>query len=148
MFCSVFDCTGSNKFNGLTLLDALWQGGGGHKALGRHTVAALLNAAGDVNYEFDVNDVISMFNAVWPCSGNVCNELKGIFAEQNEGVDQHCCPLGNCRCSNNHDQQCEDDGECGDPDDTCGGRNQGDSDCCEEDTTRSGCDDTQCENQV
>ncbi len=31
-------------FPGMTLLDVLWQGGGGLKALGRHTVAALLHA--------------------------------------------------------------------------------------------------------
>ena len=38
-----------DAFPGMTLLEVLSQGGGGLNALGRHTVAALLNAASGVS---------------------------------------------------------------------------------------------------
>jgi hypothetical protein len=44
----------------LTLLDALSRGGGGYKALGRHAVAALLNAAhANISFAYSVPQVIS-----------------------------------------------------------------------------------------
>lgn len=59
-FSSVF----ANAFPGKSLHFVLTQKGGGLKALGRHTVAALLNAASDgVNYERSVAQVIAAFNS-------------------------------------------------------------------------------------
>ena len=85
MFSDVFD----DAFPGKTLLQVLWQGGGGLKALGRHTVAALLNAAStDVSYDMSVDDVIDSFNAVYP--GGDYEALKDDFAYFNE----QGCPLG------------------------------------------------------
>jgi hypothetical protein len=72
----------------MTLLQVLGQGGGGLKALGRHTVAALLNAASSgVNYNLSVSDVIDAFNAVHP-DGDYEGQ-KDIFARFNE----QGCPL-------------------------------------------------------
>jgi hypothetical protein len=58
VFDEVFEV---NAFPGMTLLDVLWQGGGKEKALGRHAVAALLNASnGDVDYDYSVGRVINI----------------------------------------------------------------------------------------
>lgn len=55
---AVFGVTSS--FGG-TLLDAVRRGGGGEIALGRHAVAALLNAAsGNVDYDLSVAEVIAL----------------------------------------------------------------------------------------
>lgn len=63
LFSAVFE----NAFPGMTLDQVLGQGGGGLKALGRHTVAALLNAASSgVEYPLTTAQVISGFNAVFP----------------------------------------------------------------------------------
>jgi hypothetical protein len=52
------------------------------------TVAALLNAANDsVDYKYSKNDVIDMFNNVYP-NGDY-NALKNDFESANEGG----CPL-------------------------------------------------------
>ncbi len=84
LFSSVFD----NAFPGMTLLEVLEQGGGGLNALGRHTVAALLNAANDdVAYELSVASVISAFNAAFP--GGDYEALKNEFASLNERL----CPI-------------------------------------------------------
>jgi hypothetical protein len=84
-FSAVFE----NAFPGKTLLQVLSQGGGGLNALGRHTVAALLNAANsDVEYEYTTQEVIDMFNAVYP--GGDYQTLHNLFATQNELG----CPLG------------------------------------------------------
>jgi hypothetical protein len=83
-FGSVFD----DAFPGKTLLQVLKQGGGHLKALGRHTVAALLNAATpDVGYDMSESEVISAFNAAF-ASGNY-EAQKNIFASYNE----QGCPL-------------------------------------------------------
>ena len=77
-----------NAFPDMTLLEVLSQGGGGLKALGRHTVAALLNAASsDVAYPLTVSEVIASFNAVYP-DGDY-EGLKDQFEYQNEIF----CPL-------------------------------------------------------
>lgn len=74
----------------MTLLDVLEQGGGGLNALGRHTVAALLNAASPgVSYDLAVQDVIDAFNNVFPGSRQEYNSLKGEF----EGFNEQGCPL-------------------------------------------------------
>jgi len=85
LFSSVFE----NAFPGLTLLQVLEQGGGGLNALGRHTVAALLNTASpDVDYAYtDPQTVINLFNAVFP--GGDYEALKNIFA----GFNELGCPL-------------------------------------------------------
>ena len=84
MFCDIFDCA----FPGMTLVEVLWQGGGGINALGRHTVAALLNAASpDVSYDLDAAAIINMFNGVYP--GGPYNPTKNVF----ENFNEQGCPL-------------------------------------------------------
>ncbi len=84
LFSAVFE----NAFPGKTLLQVLQQGGGGLKALGRHTAAALLNSASpDVNYDLSYSDVIGMFNAVFPGSNRNYDSLKNTFEVLNQ---QHC----------------------------------------------------------
>lgn len=85
-FSAVFE----NAFPGMTLLQVLAQGGGGLNALGRHTVAALLNAgSGGVNYNLSTSDVINAFNAVFPGTKTQYNQQKDIF----EGFNEQGCPL-------------------------------------------------------
>jgi hypothetical protein len=83
-FSAVFE----NAFPGRTLHEVLSQGGGGLVALGRHTVAALLNAASSgVDYDLAVADVVSQFNGVFP--GGNYNSLQNSLAQLNE----QGCPL-------------------------------------------------------
>lgn len=84
-FSSVFE----DAFPGMTLLQVLQQGGGGLSALGRHTVAALLNVASDnVDYAYtDPQTVIDAFNGVFP--GGDYEGLKNIFA----GFNELGCPI-------------------------------------------------------
>jgi hypothetical protein len=83
-FSAVFE----NAFPGMTLVQVAAQGGGGLKALGRHTVAALLNgASGGVDYDLTDADVIAAFNAAYP--GGDYNGLKDVF----EGFNEQGCPL-------------------------------------------------------
>ena len=83
-FSAVFE----DAFPGMTLVQVAAQGGGGLKALGRHTVAALLNgASGGVDYDLTATDVITAFNAVFP--GGDYNGLKDTFEDFNE----QGCPL-------------------------------------------------------
>lgn len=86
-FSDVFE----DAFPGKTLLDVLKQGGGGKKALGRHTVAALLNSATtDVDYDFGMPaDVINAFNEVYPGNKRDYNHLKREFSYLNE----QGCPI-------------------------------------------------------
>lgn len=84
-FSAVFE----DAFPGKTLLDVLSLGGGGLNALGRMTVAALLNAASpDVDYDVATPaEVIAAFNAVFP--GGDYETLKNQFdASNNAG-----CPI-------------------------------------------------------
>lgn len=78
-----------NAFPGMTLLEVLQQGGGGLNALGRHTVAALLNTASpDVDTAYtSPSTVINLFNLVFP-DGDY-EGLKNIFA----GYNELGCPL-------------------------------------------------------
>lgn len=85
-FSAVFE----NAFPGMTLQQVMSTGGGGLEALGRHTVAALLNAASSgVSYDFTVADVIAGFNNTFPGSKNQYNTQKDIFA----GFNEQGCPL-------------------------------------------------------
>jgi hypothetical protein len=80
-FSDVFE----DAFPAMTLLEVLKQGGGGLIALGRHTVAALLNAASpDVNYDMSVSEVIDAFNDVYPSSKDDYNAVKDMFEDFNE----------------------------------------------------------------
>jgi hypothetical protein len=73
-----------------TLLQALKAKGGGIKALARHTVAALLNAASPgVSYDLMIKEVIDEFNAVYPGTKQDYNSLKDVFVSFNE----QGCPL-------------------------------------------------------
>ena len=86
-FSDVFD----DAFPGMTLLEVLEQGGGGIKALGRHTVAALLNAnSPNTNYDLTAAEVISSFNEVYPGPKKDYNQKKNIF----EAFNEQGCPLG------------------------------------------------------
>ena len=82
LFSAVFD----DAFPGMTLLEVLGQGGGGLKALGRHTVAALLNS-GSVDYDMSTSAVIDAFNDAY-ASGDYETQ-KNIFA----GYNEQGCPL-------------------------------------------------------
>ncbi len=74
-----------DAFPSMTLLEVLKQGGGGLKALGRHTVAALLNAASpDVAFAFSPAEVIDAFNDVFEGSKAEYTALKNQFATENE----------------------------------------------------------------
>ena len=65
-------------------------GGGGINALGRHTVAALLNSASDnVNYELGESDIVDKFNDVLPGTNSGFNDLKNEL----EGYNECNCPL-------------------------------------------------------
>lgn len=78
-----------DAFKGKTLLEVLELGGGGKNALGRHAVAALLNAAHpDVDYDLTEADVVASFNEVIANGGDV-NALKRLF----EGFNEQGCPL-------------------------------------------------------
>jgi hypothetical protein len=86
LFSDVFE----NAFPGMTLQQVLSNGGGGLDALGRHTVAALLNAAsGGVSYNLTVQQVIDQFNAVYPGTKADYESLKDVFA----GYNEQTCPL-------------------------------------------------------
>jgi hypothetical protein len=78
-----------DAFPGMTLLDVLSQGGGGLAALGRHTVAALLNTASpNVDYAHTTTGwIVDAFNLENP-NGNI-EGLKNIFA----GFNELGCPI-------------------------------------------------------
>jgi hypothetical protein len=85
---TLFDDVFEDAFPGLTLLDVLNLGGGGLNALGRHTVAALLNAASSgVEYPLTTTQVINGFNGVFP--GGDFETLKNRWA----GFNELGCPL-------------------------------------------------------
>jgi len=78
-----FDTTfGVNFFTpNITLLQAVNLGGGGIRALARHGVAALLNAAsGDVDYAYTEAQVIDIVQGDGAFSGLSVNERKDLLA--------------------------------------------------------------------
>jgi hypothetical protein len=81
--------TFEDAFPGMTLLQVLEQSGGGLAALGRHTVAALLNtASADVDYAHTTTGfIVDEFNSVFP-NGDY-EGLKNIYA----GFNELGCPL-------------------------------------------------------
>jgi hypothetical protein len=81
-----------DAFPGLTLVEVLDGNGGGLIALGRHTVAALLNAASpEVSYDLTPQEVIDAFNDVYPGSKDDYESLKNHL----EGFNEQGCPLNN-----------------------------------------------------
>jgi hypothetical protein len=84
LFSSVF----SDAFPGKTLLEVLGLGGGGINALGRHTVAALLNSASaGVGYNVTTSGVIGAFNTAY--AAGAFERQKDIF----QGYNEQGCPL-------------------------------------------------------
>jgi hypothetical protein len=78
-----------DAFKNASLLDVLELGGGGKRALGRHAVAAVLNAAHpDVDYDLTEAQVVAMFNDVIMNGGDV-TALKNLF----ERLNEQGCPL-------------------------------------------------------
>jgi len=74
-------------FPGMTLLQVLGQGGGGIKALGRHVVAALLNASYGLDYGMTPQQIIDAFNATVPDG-----DIEGLH-KQLAGANESGCPL-------------------------------------------------------
>lgn len=87
LFSAVFE----NAYPGMTLLQVLQNNGNvtGLEALGRHTVAALLNSASGISFGMTTAQVISAFNAVFPGTKQAYNQQKGQFSTLNEAG----CPL-------------------------------------------------------
>jgi len=69
-----------------TLLEALEAGGGGENALGRHAVAALLNAQ-QLSYRWDTDEVGTKVRYAY--RNGAFEEIKDVFEEFNEQY----CPL-------------------------------------------------------
>ncbi len=88
LFVDVF---GSDVFGDQTLLDILRIRGGGVNALGRHSVAALLNALSpDVSYGLTADEVIDAFNdAVDSGDADVIEGTKDVL----DGLNNEGCPL-------------------------------------------------------
>lgn len=76
------------SFNPHSLQDAARLGGGGERAMARHAVAALLNAANpDVSYGFSVSDVIALVQDAY--ASGTFETVKDQFEAENETG----CPL-------------------------------------------------------
>jgi cysteine-rich repeat protein len=86
-FADVFE----DAFPGFSLRDALEQGGGGLNALGRHSVAAVLNAlSAGVDYDLSSGGIIDAFNDAYPGSSkSEYIQLKDEFV----GFNESGCPL-------------------------------------------------------
>lgn len=79
-----------DAFPGKTLVQVLGNGGGGLSALGRHTVAAFLNAHSDgVDYDLTPAQIVDAFNDVYPGTKAEYNQVKNVF----EGFNEQGCPL-------------------------------------------------------
>lgn len=129
LFCGVFDCSGAgSEFAGFSLIDVLEQPKSIKPSqlrnLGFHAVAALLNAASpDVSFGLSVGEVIDGFNdalADFTASGDkadlaaahsLFSNFNNCGAETCDEDDPHCCPLGNCTCSNTQDK-CSEGSDC------------------------------------
>jgi len=85
---------GVNFFNpNITFLQALGNGGGGVDALGRHAVAALLNAAtgSGVNYAYTTAQIIDIVQGDGAYAGLSVEARKNLLDAANNGVGG--CPL-------------------------------------------------------
>ncbi|HEX4934701.1 MAG TPA: hypothetical protein VFV33_16035 [Gemmatimonadaceae bacterium] len=83
-FSAVFD----DAFPGMTLRDVMLAKGSGLTALGRETVAALLNAQAGFGW-FTRYDVVTMFNNVYPSTASAYTKLQYRF----EAKNMLTCPL-------------------------------------------------------
>ena len=81
----------NDVFGDMTLLQVLEQGGGGLNALGRHTVAAYLNATA-FEYDLSATAVVRRFN--WATDGDPSTGLS-IEAQKNQfaALNEQSCPL-------------------------------------------------------
>jgi hypothetical protein len=71
---------GRNAFTGDPSLATVLGFGGGLNALGRHAVAALLNAASpDVSYEYSTSEVISKYRAAFDAGTAEIEATKNLF---------------------------------------------------------------------
>jgi hypothetical protein len=86
-----FSAVFANAFPGKTLGQVVELGGGGLNALGRHAVAALLNAAsGGVSYDFTTTQVIAGFNTAFATGNRKQMEAqKDVF----DFLNNQGCPL-------------------------------------------------------
>jgi len=104
LFSAIFE----DAFPGKTLFAVVNGTGGGLNALGRHAVAAYLNAIhDDVDYDLTPADVVAIFNDAFPGSTDDYNDAKAIFEEFNE----QSCPLGRAEvdsgeCRRRYDSGC------------------------------------------
>jgi hypothetical protein len=88
-----FNSTFGVSFHGanVTLVQAAWSGGGGYLALGRHAVAALLNASHpDVDYCWTVQEVL---DAVQDAE---TFDDPNLYKDLLEDCNEDGCPLNNC----------------------------------------------------
>lgn len=86
LYCNVFGVGPCDM-----LLEVLKTGGGGEQALGRHSVAALLNAASaDVSYDVFVADLIS---AVQDAYAEGTKDAFNSLKDELEGFNEQNCPL-------------------------------------------------------
>ncbi len=98
-----------NAFNGKVLFQVIRQSGTGLNALGRETVAALLNAASPgVDYPLTPEQVIQMFNDVYP--GGNYNQLKDLFKQYNSAGCPFCGPSDVAAKTHNQCDRCDDAG--------------------------------------
>lgn len=80
---AIFGLTASQDDSSLTLLGALGRGGGGKNALGRHAVAAILNAANpNISYAFTISQIIAMVQNAY--ATNDFETAKNTLAAENE----------------------------------------------------------------
>jgi len=84
-----FGAVFADAFPGESLRDVLATGGGGLASLGRHAVAALLNAASpDVGYPLSTDAVIALFDGLYPATHPQYEALKSYYEVFNAR-----CPL-------------------------------------------------------
>ena len=82
LYETVFNVDAS-VLDGETLHQALWTGGGGEAALGRHATAALLNASNiEVEYAYSVDEVIAVVQQAY-LTGDF-ESAHHTLAQQNE----------------------------------------------------------------
>ena len=75
----------ADAFPGMTLLDVLEERGGHLDALGRESVAAVLNAADpDVEYAFTEEEIKAMFDTVFQGADGDYDTLKDQFEAENQ----------------------------------------------------------------
>ncbi len=101
-FSTVFD----NAFGDKSLFEVLNLNGSGLNALGRQTVAALLNAcSSDIDYALSQLDVVDAFNNVFPGASGEYVVLKNTF----KALNTQECPLPASPGGGNSDPTANDD---------------------------------------